>query len=120
MPRLLVQLDAVTRNDSAPIVPRALFPLIMSYLLIEEDLLPPAKGAVLSLMDDAYLVHRAAGEIASAVPSAGIHVLPAHVNALRRVMPADLTAKLDKLLEDTISTTITRAEALRGTLGAAS
>ncbi len=50
-------LDTITWEDDAPLLARALYPMITSYLLLEEDLIP-SKGeqVVLGLLDDAYLL----------------------------------------------------------------
>ncbi len=50
-------LDTITWEDDAPILARALYPMVTSYLLLEEDLIPSTgEQIVLGLLDDAYLL----------------------------------------------------------------
>jgi hypothetical protein len=52
-------LDTITWMDDAPILAGALYPMVTSYLLLEEDLIPSAgEQIVLGLLDDAYLLLR--------------------------------------------------------------
>ena len=53
-------LDTITWEDDAPVLARALYPMVTSYLLLEEDLIPSAgEQVVLGLLDDAYLLLKA-------------------------------------------------------------
>jgi len=86
-------LDTITWEDDAPVLARALYPMVTSYLLLEEDLIPSSgEQVVLGLLDDAYLLLKAL----EALEPDGDR--SADLQLLRRVLGIGPCAVLDALV----------------------
>ncbi len=92
------QLDTITWEDDAPVLARALYPMVTSYLLLEEDLIPSAgEQIVLGLLDDAYLLLRALDTLAPD-PERG-----EHITLLRRILGGGACSVLDALIDGALA-----------------
>ncbi|HEY8427599.1 MAG TPA: hypothetical protein VIL20_04460 [Sandaracinaceae bacterium] len=96
MPGLLVALDRALWSRDAPLFARALYMVVLSYLIHDENLIPTdERHPVLGLLDDTYLLHRAAQELRDYMTSVYMRSVDGGVDLLTRVLPTDVTARLD-------------------------
>jgi hypothetical protein len=87
-------LDTLTWEDDAPVLARALYPMITSYLLLEEDLIPSAgEQIVLGLLDDAYLLLRALEALDP------LETRRTHLALLQQILGAGACNVLDALID---------------------
>lgn len=99
MPGLLVALDAALRRDDAPLFSRTLFGVVLSYLLREDDLIPMHEGEpLLGLLDDTYLLHRAAQELRDHLTAVDLRSVDGGASLLASVLPADVVRRLDAIV----------------------
>ena len=112
MVELLCAFNRATTNEQVPMAVRALFPAVLSYCFTEDDLLP-SRGSqlVLGLLDDAFIVHRAAVEVAGPL-GVDLETTRKHLAFLEQVLPADVRRRLDALVVDTLTSTTSHAEQL--------
>lgn len=95
MPALLVSIDgALARHaDSSRL---ALWRSLLSYLLMDEDLIPTNEGRpVRGILDDAYLLHRAAQEMRRDLPGFELRDLDGGTALLRSALPIGIARELD-------------------------
>jgi uncharacterized membrane protein YkvA (DUF1232 family) len=101
MPGLLVALDGALRTEAAPLHARALFMVVVGYLLQEDDLIPVHEGEpLLGLLDDTYVLHRAAQELRDHVQPVDLRSVDGGVALLRSVLPRDVVRRLDATVEE--------------------
>ena len=90
-------LDTITWEEDAPVLARVLYPMVTSYLLLEEDLIPSAgEQVVLGLLDDAYLLLRA---LAALEPGGE---RDADIALLRDILGAGACSVLDTLINSAL------------------
>jgi hypothetical protein len=90
-------LDTITWEEDAPVLARALYPMVTSYLLLEEDLIPSAgEQIVLGLLDDAYLLLRA---LAALEPGGS---RDRDIGLLRAILGSGACSVLDALINSAI------------------
>lgn len=102
LPGLLLALDGALYSDRAPKHARDTFNAVVRYLLLEEDLIPtrPDGDAVVSLLDDVYLLHRAAQELREHVDQVDFRSVDGGVELLRAVLPPSVIRALDERIEE--------------------
>lgn len=115
IPGLLVAIDQETRRDDAPAFLRALWPAVIGYLLLDDDLLPTRDGAPLGgVLDDALVVHLAAQALRARLRRVDLRSLDGGAQLLRSVLPPGVAAALSSAVDDAV----TRASASAGGPGA--
>lgn len=99
IPGLMIAVDRALRRRDVPGFARALWIETVSYLLLDEDLVPVRPGAPLrGMLDDAYLLHRAAQELREHLPALDDRSLDGGTELLRLVLPAGVVADLEEIL----------------------
>lgn len=105
MPGLLVALDRALWRADAPLHARTLYMVVVSYLIHDDDLIPvDDRHPVLGLLDDTYLLHRAAQELRDYMESVYMRSVDGGADLLARVLPTDVIAQLDAKIRDAIGT----------------
>lgn len=95
MPALLVSMDAALAQH-ADASRRALWRSVLSYLLMDDDLIPTNEGKPLrGVLDDAYLLHRAAQELRRDLPGIELRDLDGGAALLKSVLPIGIARELD-------------------------
>lgn len=104
LPGLLLALDGALYSDSAPPHARTTFNAVVRYLLLEEDLIPTRgdEDVLVSLLDDVYLLHRAAQELRNHVAGVDFRSIDGGVDLLAHVLPAEIVRLLDDRLAEAI------------------
>ncbi len=111
MPGLLVALDRALAHRDAPLFARSLYMVVLSYLIHDDDLIPADdRHPVLGLLDDTYLLHRAAQELRHHMEAVYMRSVDGGVDLLARVLPAPIIAQLDDKIREAVGT----AEAMIG------
>lgn len=95
MPGLLVALDRALSSGEAPLFARALYLVVLGYLIHDDDLIPGDRHPVLGLLDDTYLLHRAAQELRDHMGTVYMRSVDGGVELLARVLPPHVVAELD-------------------------
>ncbi len=96
MPGLLVALDQALSTDGAPRFARALYLVVLSYLIHDDDLIPTdERHPVLGLLDDTYLLHRAAQELRDQMGTVYMRSIDGGAALLARILPPDIVEQLD-------------------------
>ena len=96
LPGLLVALDGALYSESVPSHARDTFIHVVRYLLLEDDLVPSRDERVLvGLLDDVYLLHRAAQELREHVEGVDFRSIDGGVALLASVLPHDVVSVLD-------------------------
>lgn len=102
-PGLLVAIDRALWHKSTPPEARALFMVVVSYLLADDDLVPTSEARpVLGLLDDAYLLHRAAQELRDHLEGVELRSVDGGTQLLQDVLPPDVVRQLDAKVEDAL------------------
>lgn len=102
LPGLVEQIHGALGGKEVPASARALFLNVMRYLFLEEDLIPSRAGTtLLGLMDDTYLVHRAAQELRDQLYPVDMRSVDGGAHLLGRVLPTEVVAQLDGIVEGT-------------------
>lgn len=115
IPGLLVAIDAETRREHAPAFLRTLWPAVIGYLLLDDDLLPAREGAPLGgVLDDALVVHLAAQALRARLRGVDLRSVDGGAQLLRSVLPPAVAAALASAVDDAV----TRASAGAGGQGA--
>jgi hypothetical protein len=100
MPGLLVALDRALSIEGAPRFARALYMVVLGYLIQDENLIPTdERHPVLGLLDDTYLLHRAAQELRDHMGSVYMRSVDGGVALLSRVLPAEIVEQLDAKID---------------------
>ena len=100
LPGLLEAMDRALRRAPDHPEARALFLLVLSYLLQDDDLLPSRAGRpVLGLLDDVYLVHRAAQELEPHLGRVDMRSIAGGAELLRGLLPEHVVWALDAAVE---------------------
>lgn len=102
LPGLLVALDRALWSRDAPLFARALYMVVLSYLIHDDDLIPGDRHPVLGLLDDAYLLHRAAQELRDHMATVYMRSIDGGAELLARVLPAPVVAQLDAKIRDAV------------------
>ena len=96
MPALLVSMDAALAKHADP-RRVALWRSVLSYLLTDEDIIPTDEGKPLrGVLDDAYLLHRAAQELRRDLPGIDLRDLDGGTALLESILPNGITRELDE------------------------
>lgn len=104
MPGLLVALDRALSRRDAPLFARSVYMVVLSYLIHDDDLIPTDdRHPVLGLLDDTYLLHRAAQELRHHMEAVYMRSVDGGVDLLARVLPRDIIAQLDAKIVDAVS-----------------
>lgn len=102
-------LDTITWEEDAPVLARALYPMITSYLLLEEDLIPSSgEQIVLGLLDDAYLLLRALDALEPAAKR------QEDITVLRQILGGGAASVLDALIDGAMSEAAEEVARLQG------
>ncbi len=100
LPGLVEQIHGALQGKDVPASARSIFLGVMRYLFLEEDLIPSRTGTtVLGLMDDTYLVHRAAQEMRDQLYPVDMRSVDGGAHLLGRVLPKDVIGQLDGIVE---------------------
>jgi uncharacterized membrane protein YkvA (DUF1232 family) len=103
MPGLLVALDRALSSEGAPRFARALYVVVLSYLIHDDDLIPTDdRHPVLGLLDDTYLLHRAAQELRGQMGTVYMRSVDGGVALLSRVLPPGIVEQLDAKIDDAL------------------
>lgn len=95
MPDLLVSMDQALAKHAPP-ARLALWRSVLSYLLMDDDLIPTVEGhPIRGVLDDAYLLHRAAQELRKDLVGIEIRDLDGGTALLRSVLPVAISRELD-------------------------
>ncbi len=101
LPVVLEALDEITWDDNAPPAARALLPMVVTYLLRSDDLIPSHEGQILlGVMDDAYLTHRIALQVSGVMTSRQGSALARYLEHLSAALPETVVGALDEMAED--------------------
>lgn len=96
LPGLLNALDGAIYSEGVPAHARATFSHVVRYLLLEDDLVPARDDRQLvGLLDDVYLLHRAAQELREHIDGVDFRSIDGGTDLLARVLPPDVVAVLD-------------------------
>ena len=101
MPGLLVAIDAaLRRSPAASQFGRTLFLVVTGYLLRDDDLIPVHEGQpLLGLLDDTYLLHRAAQELRDEIAMVDMRSVDGGASLLASVLPKDVVRQLDATID---------------------
>lgn len=100
LPGLVEQIHGALRGKDIPSSAGGLFLGVMRYLFLEEDLIPSRAGTtLLGLMDDTYLVHRAAQELRDQLYPVDMRSVDGGAHLLRQVLPPDVVTQLDGIVQ---------------------
>ena len=100
LPGLLLALDGAIYSPGVPSHARDTFSHVVRYLLLEEDLVPSRDEKVLvGLLDDVYLLHRAAQELREHIAGVDFRSIDGGADLLARTLPPDVVGVLDDYLE---------------------
>jgi uncharacterized membrane protein YkvA (DUF1232 family) len=103
MPGLIVALDRALAHRDAPLFARSLYMVVLSYLIHDDDLIPTDdRHPVLGLLDDSYLLHRAAQELRDHMEAVYMRSVDGGVDLLARVLPDDVIEQLDAKIRDAV------------------
>lgn len=105
LPGLLVALDRALWQRDAPLYARALYMTVVSYLIHDDDLIPTdERHPVLGLLDDTYLLHRAAQELRDHMGTVYMRSVDGGVDLLARVLPPSIVEQLDTKIREAVGT----------------
>ncbi|MFK7988737.1 MAG: hypothetical protein AB8I08_22140 [Sandaracinaceae bacterium] len=100
LPGLVEQIHGALRGKEVPASARNIFLGVMRYLFLEEDLIPSRAGTtLLGLMDDTYLVHRAAQELRDQLYPVDMRSVDGGAQLLRQLLPEEVVTQLDGIVE---------------------
>ena len=96
LPGLLNALDGAIYSPEVPAHARDTFSHVVRYLLLEDDLVPSRDDRLLvGMLDDAYLLHRAAQELREHIAGVDFRSIDGGAALLAGVLPPDVVAVLD-------------------------
>jgi uncharacterized membrane protein YkvA (DUF1232 family) len=99
LPDLMFAVDRALRNGSAPAHAKRMWLMVISYLVLDRDLIPASEdNPVLGLLDDAYLLHRAAEELAPHLESVDVRSISGGAEMLAGLLPITVVRQLDAKL----------------------
>jgi hypothetical protein len=97
MPGLIVALDRALSKPEVPPFASALFDVVVRYLIRDDDLIPTHGGeSILGLLDDVFLLHRAAQELRAHLDGVEMRSVDGGVHLLEGVLPAEVVRQLDR------------------------
>lgn len=95
MPGMLVAIDRALEAGGQP-ERLALWRSLASYLLTDDDLVPTDEGRpIRGVLDDAYLLHRAAQAMRRDLPVVDLRDLDGGADLLASILPGSITDPLD-------------------------
>lgn len=104
IPRVLEALSAIAWDDTTPQSARALFAIVAIYLLRTDDLVPAHEGQeLLGLMDDAYLLFRAAGTVSTLLPDLTAHELALWSRSVEVTLTEEVRSSLDGMIDNAVT-----------------
>jgi hypothetical protein len=105
IPGLLIALDRALRDTDAPLFARALHMVVLTYLIRDDDLIPATeRQLVLGVLDDTYLLHRAAQELRDHMGTVYMRSVDGGVDLLARVLPPEVVEELDARVAEAVGT----------------
>jgi len=97
VPGLMVAIDAALRRPGVPGFARAMWLEVVSYLLLDADLIPAIHGdPVRGVLDDAYFLHRSAQELQGHLSMVDMRSVDGGAQLLRGVLPPAVADDLDR------------------------
>lgn len=109
----LVAFNRATQDESVALAVRALFPALVTYFFDEENLVASrGERLIFGLLDDAFLVHRAAAEVGGSLPGFNRDANAAHLAFLGKALPDEVKQQLVALVDETLSAAVSQAEQL--------
>ena len=100
MPGLLGSIYEALSDPTAPPPARSLFNAVVAYLLEEDDLIPThSDSPMLGMLDDLYLLHRAALEIASHLGRVDMRSIAGGAQLLESLLPAEVVEELERKIK---------------------
>jgi hypothetical protein len=104
LPRVLTALNEIAWNESASVSARALLSVVMGYGLKTGNLIPAEGNRILlGVLDDAYIAFYAADQVAALLPAVGVDGLRRHLAALKKALPGDIVAELERMVDMTLA-----------------
>ena len=101
MPGLLVSIRRALDEPDAPAHARELFAVVLGYVLDDDNLIPSHAGKpLLGLLDDVYMVHLAAMELAEHLGRVDMRSVAGGAALLEQVLPRDVIGQLKQRVED--------------------
>ncbi len=95
-PGLLIGMERSPADEGVPPYAQALFAQVMAYLLEDDNLIPSHAGKpILGLLDDDYLLHRAALEIGDALGRVDLRSVAGGCDLLSKLLPRDVVTQLE-------------------------
>ena len=105
------QLTEVDWDIDSPEVAMVFLPVMTSYLLAEDDVIPAWEGSVLiGAIDDAYLTFSAAVQAAELAGLEGFDQYREPLAVLAEILPTDMKDRLDNSLDDAMARAQVRLE----------
>ncbi|MGF1466118.1 MAG: hypothetical protein ACFCGT_08280 [Sandaracinaceae bacterium] len=99
LPGLLSAVELALQRETAPLFARTLFMIVIGYLLREDDLIPMhGDQPLLGLLDDTYLLHRAAQELREELEEVEMRSVDGGTALLSSVLPRDVVRELDRAI----------------------
>jgi hypothetical protein len=103
-PEAFQKLTEVDWDANSPELAMVFLPVMTSYLLAEDDVIPAWDGSVLiGAIDDAYLTFSAAVQASDLANLEGFEKFRAPMGVLAKVLPDDMKERLDNALEDAMN-----------------
>lgn len=110
-PAAFQELTEAEWNADSPDIALVFLPVITSYLLAEDDVIPAWEGSVLiGALDDAYLTLRAAIHAAKLGGIDGFEKYQEPLDAISKVLPDDVRQRLDGGFDDALARARKRIE----------
>lgn len=104
LPDALQALCELEWADDVPLLLRSLLPVVTTYLLREDDLVPTQTGQILAgSLDDAYIAFSACGYADSHLDHNRLSKFEEHREAVSALLSSDVIAELDQELEGALS-----------------
>ena len=101
LPGLVEKIHDALDREGGPPSARELFLRLVRYLFTENDLIPAHAGEVLlGLVDDAYLVHRAAQEMRGHLSLVDMRSVDGGAALLRALLPDEIVDALDEVVAE--------------------
>ena len=111
MPAVLDRMGETALDDEAPVAARALLPTVLTYLLRHDDEIPADENQLIfGILDDAYVVLRAAAELDAALGNPTVPSLHRDLGTLRQALPRSVVDTLDTMVDDVLTGLIAASE----------